>query len=204
MNKYIEDNKSQEGKYFQGNKTLYYSYDTYCNNYDVCDENQDCICDNDYDNMCDDICNDMNDIQYDKSQCNCKSFIQAQITCNKNKILKSGEILKFDSIINTNNHYIQISHNCEEFIISKKGCYFINWMISLGGSLDCDGVSFAICTCDNMVISSTVASCSSQITGQAIIDVTHVPYTIRLVNTTDTFVQLANIDIQGDILVVGL
>ena len=136
--------------------------------------------------------------------------LQAQAIGSPENIVNNGQPIPLNSII-SNNGLPDIAFNIVSsiLIISTPGIYYIDWWVPIDdlGTL-ANQISFSIQATSGIVTPSTVSSVApaqsqpTQVSGNAIINVTGTPATLQLINTSGDSIQLPSTTIQGNISII--
>ncbi len=127
--------------------------------------------------------------------------IQAQRTNATGTIIPIGGNVIFDTVLNDQSDNISYNSTTGEFTITKPGNYYVDWWVSARSE---EGSLYTAFTLEvNGVPYSTASSLSGieQLSGEALLTVTTVPTTIRLVNTSDDRVIIGALPVQANIVI---
>lgn len=126
---------------------------------------------------------------------------QAQLQNSPNVLLNDGDMVVFDTIIMSNNP--NITYAAGQFTINKTGTYSISWQVATDGTTEFTNINFTIQVNGVNYATASIPIVTGQISGTALI-VANAGDEITLVNTSLDGVQLANTNVQANIVIMGL
>ncbi len=128
--------------------------------------------------------------------------LQVQLQGSSGGTIANGANVIFDTTILDATDDITYNSVTGVFTINRPGLYKIDWWVDTGGAGELTNVLFSLQSgLTSISASSPAALTTLQLYGQGLIEVSTVPTTFSLVNTTGTTVTYGTSTIQADLII---
>ncbi|ENJ9656028.1 collagen-like protein, partial [Clostridium botulinum] len=107
----------------------------------------------------------------------------------------------FDNILLSTGSDISYNPGTGVVTINKTGIYYVDWWVSTQSSFSATYVSFAIKTSDNKTIQGESPIKVGQVVGNALLNVTTVPYSFSLINSNLDVSLAVNLTVKANLSV---
>lgn len=115
------------------------------------------------------------------------------------KLLSSGEILPFDTIVTNQTSFLSLNTTTGEFTTTKAGNYLVLYYVNIDGTDANTEVAFSV----NGIKSQAVSAVQGQMSGFALLTLSP-GATISISNTSGQTVAISGTDIQAGITIISL
>lgn len=129
--------------------------------------------------------------------------VQLQVKNQQSELILQDHPIIFDQIITPDNQLIRYDLNTGEIVIETPGYYMFEWWVALEGAGIVTELILQLQNTDKSIQIKGNAPINpiTQITGNALINITGVPQKFQLVNNSGDTIQLATTGVQGSIIV---
>ena len=128
---------------------------------------------------------------------------QYQLTRCKDTIT-TGDPIIFNTLIENTSPNISYNNSNGRFTLSATGVYYVSWNVQTSGAGPSTFVALGIEIIGKTTIQNSVNLPLTQISGNAIINVTTTPTRIRLINTTGQDLFIDTVPVQANISIIHL